>query len=332
MSRPLRIYINARTYICLWGAGLLDEGLGGAEEDAVVAVDVGMEVEVVGDGVGIGGVVDDEEGDVGLDVVVGEQPQWALDGFSIAFAFAEVFQVVASAFGLRRLVHREAQAVEGPFVGIGQQETGEFEGLLNADAAVGEGAALALEGGGVVGVVEVDGEVVGEAEDDAAEAVARAAELGYAHSPGQHLVGSDSGGSEGVARGPVDDEITVAREVGGVAGVAGDIGLDDVLGDNPFGIHLHVFEGAVEEGGLGECAAAADAHGEDAVWPDGPQLLGGEVDDGGLWPLPAASFEVDGEFAAEFFAGGGVDGCAQGFADGSCGAGVAKVVHAVVGE
>ena len=105
MSRPLRIYINARTYICLWGAGLLDEGLGGAEEDAVVAVDVGMEVEVVGDGVGIGGVVDDEEGDVGLDVVVGEQPQWALDGFSIAFAFAEVFQVVASALGLRRQVH-----------------------------------------------------------------------------------------------------------------------------------------------------------------------------------------------------------------------------------
>ncbi len=157
MSRPLRIYINARTYICLWlhevaaleyfiipehlqeikdvdefhisrFAGnwgesipdfymkigsmvtnlmtfsvqkymlfneianllrentnnglfpiifpvvepLRDEGLGGAEEDAVVAVDVGVELEVVGFGVGIGGVVDDEEGDVGLDVVVGE--------------------------------------------------------------------------------------------------------------------------------------------------------------------------------------------------------------------------------------------------------------------
>ncbi len=104
MSRPLRIYINARTYICLWGAGLLDEGLGGAEEDAVVAVDVGVELEVVGFGVGIGGVVDNEEGDVG-DVVVGEQPQWALDGFTIAFALAEVFQVVASALGLWRQIH-----------------------------------------------------------------------------------------------------------------------------------------------------------------------------------------------------------------------------------
>ena len=311
--------------------------MGSAEEDAVVAIDVGVELEVVGFGVGIGGVVDDEEGDVG-DVVVGEQPQWALDGFSIAFAFAEVFEVVATSFGLWRLVHREAQAVEGPFVGIWQQETGEFEGLLNADAAVGEGAALALEGGGVVGVVEVDGEVVGEAEDDAAEAVAGSAELGYSQPPGQHLVGCDLGGVEGVARRAVDDVISMACEVSRVSGVAGDIGLDDVLWDNPFGINLHVLDGAVEEGCLGECAAAADAHLEDAVWPDGPQLLGGEVDDdasavgGGLLPLPAASFEVDGEFAAEFFAGGGVDGCAQGFADDSCGAGVAKVVHAVVGE
>ena len=78
--------------------------MGSAEEDAVVAVDVGVELEVVGFGVGIGGVVDDEEGDVG-DVVVGEQPQWALDGFSIAFAFAEVFEVVATSFGLWRQVH-----------------------------------------------------------------------------------------------------------------------------------------------------------------------------------------------------------------------------------
>ena len=108
-------------------------------------------------------------------------------------------QPVDAALGLRTDIHRDTDTVEGPLVGLGQEETGEIEGFLHTHATMREGAALALEGASVVGIVEVDGEVVGKAEHDAPQGVACPTLLTYTQTACAQLGGCDIPGSEGVA-------------------------------------------------------------------------------------------------------------------------------------
>ena len=139
-------------------------------------------------------------------------------------------------------------AVVDGFDGLLHEQGGEFDGVLDADAAVAEAAVVAVEELPVRRVVQVDVEAVGHVEHDEAEA------------------GGGAGALFDLAVGPHDH--VVAVEVGRVAADDGQVfGGDDVGRDDP---------GRVEEAGLDEGAefralvggggvADDDAGGEDGV-------------------------------------------------------------------
>ena len=86
-------------------------------------------------------------------------------------------------------VHGDAQTVDGPFVEVGQEEEGEVEGSLHSHTAMRDGTTRAMEGAWRVGVVEIDGEAVGEAEHYPAKGVALSASLHEAQIAVLHIVG-----------------------------------------------------------------------------------------------------------------------------------------------
>ena len=78
------------------------------------------------------------------------------------------------------------------------------------------------------------------------------------------------------------------------------IRLDDVEGDTPLGVHLHIADSTVEQRCLRRNSTTADAHIEHRVTPYSPKVLGWDVDEyptlilSRMLDLPAATLHIDG--------------------------------------
>ena len=79
-----------------------------------------------------------------------------------------LLQIVLAALAHRGDVHRDTKLLQFPFIGFRQKEAGQFEGLLNSHTTMRYRATLPVECTVVVGVVKIDGEIIGETEHDAA--------------------------------------------------------------------------------------------------------------------------------------------------------------------
>ena len=77
------------------------------------------------------------------------------------------------------------------------------------------------------------------------------------------------------------------------------ISLDDVVGNDPLGVDLHIVDSAAEQWGLGGIGTTADTHIEHRVAAYGPKLLGGDIDQNPslllfrMLDLPTAAFHID---------------------------------------
>jgi hypothetical protein len=163
-------------------SNLLDDVAQLAQQGLVVAIDVGEGLEETCLGVGVHGIIYKVHGNGGSDFVVGEETIGAR-GVSM------VAEPLIATLSLRRDVHGDAEAVDGPLVEVGGEEEGEVEGSLYADATMRDGTTGTREGAWGIGVVEIDGETVGEAEHYPAEGVALSASLHEAQLAILHVIG-----------------------------------------------------------------------------------------------------------------------------------------------
>ena len=97
---------------------------------------------------------------------------------------------------------------------IRHQETSQSEGISHAHTTVRERSPITLEGTVIIGIVEIDGKVVLEAEHDTPQRVARTAALCYAHTTRTQLRCTHLHRIQGITRTAVHDVIVVAGEVG----------------------------------------------------------------------------------------------------------------------
>ena len=175
---------------------------------------------------------------------------------------------------------------------------------------MGHAAVAAGEDGGVGRVVQVDAEVVVEAEDDASQGIAGASALD------DEVVGRlehglcDAAGIDLLARGSVTYEVVVVCEVGAVAGMSGHAVLDDAARDDPLRVEVDALDVAREHRRLGCGRSDSDAHGEDGVAVDGLEVLRGEVDEdvfrvppGIVGESPAAALHIDEQLGAAVLTG-----------------------------
>ena len=167
-----------------------------------------------------------------------------------------------------------------------------------------ERSPLTLEGTVVIGIVEIDGKVVLEAEHDAPQRVARTAGLRYTHATRTQLGGTHLLRIQGVTRTAVHDVIVIAGEVGRVASMVGHLVLQDIQGDDPLRIHLYMTDGADEQRSLGLGGSTHDTHVQHKVGTHRPKLLRRDVHDdhsrkiGGLRHLPTTALHIQCEFRA----------------------------------
>ena len=125
--------------------------------------------------------------------------------------------------------------------------------------------------------MQVDREAVGETEDDASQGVAGTAALTHGIAATGQFGTSQVGRIDASAR--TYDIVVAACEVGRVTSVSTHLATDDALWDAPFGVHLHALYLAGQQWRLRGSLAAADAHIDDAVRTDGPNLLCGHIDE-----------------------------------------------------
>ena len=142
-----------------------------------------------------------------------------------------------------------------------------------------ERSTLPLEGTVIIGIVEIDSEIVLEAEHDAPQRVARTAGLRYAHTTRTQLGGTHLLRIQGVARTAIHDIIVVTGVIGRVASMVGHLVLQDIQGDDPLRIHLHMTDGADEQRSLGLGGSTYDAHVQHGVGTHRPELLRRDVHD-----------------------------------------------------
>ena len=174
---------------------------------------------------------------------------------------------------------------------------------------MGERTTLTVEGTPVVRIMQIHREVVGEAEHDTSQGVPCSTLLYDTHLPRTQTFGRDPLRIQGIARTAVDDRIAVTGEIGGVATMLHHIRLDDVEGDAPLGVHLHITDGTIEQRRLRGNSTTADAHIEYGVATHGPQMLGGDIHHhptfvlGRMLDLPTTTLHIDGEFPTLFLIG-----------------------------
>ena len=192
----------------------------------------------------------------------------------------QLADIPAALVGLGFHAHGDAHLVERPVVGhLVEEEAGEVEGSLYAHASVADPSVVALEDARAGGVVKEHGEVVREAENDASQGVACPTLLSYAVAAAGELAAADVSRVYALSALTVGHEVAMACKVGGVAGMAGDVVLDDALRDEPLGVHLHVGDLAGQQGGLRLLGTAGGTHIDDGVGRDAPEVVGRYVDD-----------------------------------------------------
>ena len=105
-------------------------------------------------------------------------------------------------------------------------------------------------------------------------------------------------GVQRVARLAVYDIIMVAGKVCRVVLMAHHILLDDAEGNQPVGVDLHILDFTAQDRGFRGFCSKTDTHVQYGIGMDGPQLLGGQVNQYprravGLFRAPTATFHVD---------------------------------------
>ena len=157
-----------------------------------------------------------------------------------------------------------------------QHEASDIHRPLQTDAAMRDGTHIAVEGTGRRSVVQVDGETIGETEDDASQRVACTAALTHGIASAGQLGTCQVGRIDASAR--TYDIIVAACEIGRVASVSAHLAADDALWNAPLRVDFHALYCAGKQRRLRGSLAAADAHIDDAVRTNGPYLLCGDID------------------------------------------------------